>query len=206
MSTAILGASGGCQAVVVFIQPGIRQPKDKTKKKEKTKKKKNSQGADPRTSPKRALYRSQKLAIMPLFHLTLSGHFFEEPFLCYFIVPPCRRARCTDYTSFLTFLRVTCCIRDFFLGASVDASVRYARATSLIVLLFLVCLNLLLSFELRGSTWQLLTWFDCSGCLKPCYWISQAAKFSLFLLWDGLETAAWVKQITSPAVLAGPFL
>ena len=60
----------------------------------------------------------------------------------------------------------------------------------LFVLLSLVCLNLLLSFELRGSTWQLLTWFVCSGCLKPCYWISQAAKFSLFLLWDGLETAA----------------
>ena len=48
------------------------------------KKKKNSQGVDPRTSPKRAWYRSHELAIMSLFHLTLSSHFFEGP---------CRRVR-----------------------------------------------------------------------------------------------------------------
>ena len=33
VSTAILGASGGCQAVVVFIQPGMGQPEEKGKKK-----------------------------------------------------------------------------------------------------------------------------------------------------------------------------
>ena len=50
------------------------------------------------------------------------------------------------------------------------------------VLLYLVCLNLLLSFELRGSTWQLLTCFVCSGRLHAMLLASQAAKFSLFLL------------------------
>ena len=44
------------------------------------------------------------------------------------------------------------------------------------VLLYLVCLNLLLSFELRGSTWQLLTCFVCSGRLHAMLLASQPSS------------------------------
>ena len=121
--------------------------------------------------------------------LTLSSHFFEGP---------CRRALYRSHR----FPKMPQChllpSRTFF-SEHLLMPLFAMQKQPFFVLLYLVCLNLLLSFELRGSIWQLLTCFVCSGRLHAMLLASQAAKFSLFLLWAGLETAAllWAQGVNS---------
>ena len=75
MSTAILGASGGCQAVVVFIQPGMGQPEDKTKKN-----KKKQPGSGPKDLTKESIVQISKTSYNAFVSLDSFGLFFRGTF------------------------------------------------------------------------------------------------------------------------------
>ena len=75
MSTAILGASGGCQAVVVFIQPGMGQPEDETKKK-----KKKQPGSGPKDLTKESIVQISKASYNAFVSLDSFESFFRGTF------------------------------------------------------------------------------------------------------------------------------
>ena len=80
MSTAILGASGGCQAVVVFIQPGMGQPEDKTPPKKKERKKKKQPGSGPKDLTKESIVQISKASYNAFVSLDSFESFFRGTF------------------------------------------------------------------------------------------------------------------------------
>ena len=111
-------------------------------------KKKKQPGSGSKNLTKENIVQISKASYKPLFHLTLES-FFRGAFsvLFYrFTLPKSSSVRWNEKNLLMPLFAMQ--EQPFF------------------VLLYLVCLNLLLSFELRGSTWQLLTCFVCSGCLQ----------------------------------------
>ena len=141
VSTAILGDSGGCQAVVVFIQPGMGQPE-----------KKKQPGSGPKDLTKENIVQISKASYNAFVSLDSFESFFRGAFSMLFYRSTLPKSTLYRSHRFPKMPQCHLLLSRTFFSEHLLMPLFAMQEQPFFVLLYLVCLNLLLSFELRGST------------------------------------------------------